>query len=517
MTGENPLAGGPETPAPPEPAPAVRERLELQRMELALIRAALEHPHAVAVEDLRKLQYALRLAHLSEFQPGAAAAGGRIAGRADVSVATELEELRQRVLQMLRGPLRDERDTRGRLLRAQHALAALSEPVDEARRRVRERHAGELDLRDLDGELASKALVNVAGGGGGAGYVYIGAYLRLQEAGIVPDFVVGSSIGSVMGLFRARAVDPVWDDYVGLARTLSARELFAAPTLQRRYGLPGLLRLQLRPAFGPLLSTRAGEPLKIRDLEIPYEAVVAGVRKRSYERLPARFRDPRRAAAGVGEPRLWSRARMGAALASRMWQVAAFFDPRVVKAVALGSDELTAGLGAVDAAGFSAAIPGVLHYDIPDPDPVTAEILGALFEREELAALVDGGVTANVPAELAWRRVQTGRLGTRNAFVLAFDCFHPQWDPRHLWLQPITQAVALQLARDARYADWIVRFEPTLSPLSLVPAPETIDLAIEWGRASVEPQIPLLERALEPVWWDDPPPSRRRRFWRRRA
>jgi hypothetical protein len=159
----------------------------------------------------------------------------------------------------------------------------------------------------------------------------------------------------------------------------------------------------------------------------------------------------------------------------------------------------------------------VLHYDIPDPDPVTAEILGALFEREELAALVDGGVTANVPAELAWRRVQTGRLGTRNAFVLAFDCFHPQWDPRHLWLQPITQAVALQLARDARYADWIVRFEPTLSPLSLVPAPETIDLAIEWGRASVEPQIPLLERALEPVWWDDPPPSRRRRFWRRRA
>jgi hypothetical protein len=174
-------------------------------------------------------------------------------------------------------------------------------------------------------------------------------------------------------------------------------------------------------------------------------------------------------------------------------------------------------LRAIDAAGFSASIPGLLHYDIPDPDPETELALDTLFEREEVGALIDGGVTANVPAALAWERVQAGAIGTRNAFVLAFDCFHPQWDPRHLWLQPITQAVALQRARDGRYADWVLRFEPTLSPLTLVPSPETVDQAIEWGRAAIDPLIPMIERSLEPVWWEVPPPSgsERWRFWRR--
>ena len=33
-----------------------------------------------------------------------------------------------------------------------------------------------------------------------------------------------------------------------------------------------------------------GEPLRMRDLAIPYETVVAGVRRQSFDRLPARFR-----------------------------------------------------------------------------------------------------------------------------------------------------------------------------------------------------------------------------------
>jgi len=124
---------------------------------------------------------------------------------------------------------------------------------------------------------------------------------------------------------------------------------------------------------------------------------------------------------------------------------------------------------------------------------------------------------ANVPAALAWQRIQAGAIGTRNAFMLAFDCFHPQWDPKHLWLQPLTQAVALQRTRDVRYADWVLRFEPTLSPVTLVPGPETVDMAIGWGRAAIEPLIPMLERSLEPVWWERPPErgSDRWKFWRR--
>ena len=89
---------------------------------------------------------------------------------------------------------------------------------------------------------------------------------------------------------------------------------------------------------------------------------------------------------------------------------------------------------------------------------------------KHVAALVDGGAASNVPVELAWKRVRDGRLGTRNACYLAFDCFHPQWDPRHLWLVPITQAIQLQMVRNAPYADHLVRFEPTLSPANLAPS-----------------------------------------------
>ena len=489
-----------------EPQGRVAELLELQRMESALVRAELEDPDLVAPDVLRRVRYLLRFAHLTEL-PGR--------DGTTVQLAEELDDFRAEVIEQLRPGLRDERNYRARLLRAHAALGRLADRLESERTQLLDRHAQSFGVADLDRELATKELVNVAGGGGGAGYVYIGAYMRLHEAGFMPSYVMGTSIGSIIGLFAARRREPDWTTYLTLARTLSARELFGPPTVLRRYGLPGLVWLRLKTTFGQLMSEDDGELSRISELEVRYEAVVGGVRRRSFERLPARYRKP--AGTAAREPGLLSRARLGAATATRMWQVAAFFDPRVVKPVVLGADELTRNVVAIDAAGFSASIPGVLHYDRLNPDPLTERTMEALFEREEIGALVDGGVAANVPAALAWQRIQAGAIGTRNAFVLAFDCFHPQWDPKHLWLQPITQAVALQRTRDVRYADWVLRFEPTLSPVNLVPGPETVDMAIGWGRAAVEPLIPMLERSLEPVWWERAPErgSDRWKFWRR--
>jgi hypothetical protein len=159
-----------------------------------------------------------------------------------------------------------------------------------------------------------------------------------------------------------------------------------------------------------------------------------------------------------------------------MWQVAAFIDVRVVKPIVIGGDDLTRDFNVVDAASFSSAIPGVLHHETSDPRMLP--VLDAVLEDNGIAAIVDGG-----------------------ACYLAFDCFHPQWDAKHLWLVPITQAIQLQMVRNAPYADHLVRFAPTLSPANLAPSVATIDRACEWGRISVDRAIPVTAPLPQPTWW----------------
>ena len=49
----------------------------------------------------------------------------------------------------------------------------------------------------------------------------------------------------------------------------------------------------------------------------------------------------------------------------------------------------------------------------------------------------------------------------------------------------------------------IIRFQPTLSPVDLIPEPERLDEAIGWGEAAVERELPLIRAFLEPVAWED--------------
>jgi len=459
-------------------------------METALVRADLARPGFLLPRELGDLRYLLGFAQLTTFRPGAA--GGKASRRPDVNVAEEIEPLRARVTEELHGPLRQETDPGNRLHRSLAVLKALRPAVDRVRRDLAARHASDFSLAELDAEAGRKVLVNVAGGGAAAGFVYIGAYELLEEQGIVPAYVIGASIGALLGLFRCRRAAGDWAAYQALAGALDWAKLFGPIGMRRRYGLPGLLRLRLRSTIGELFTREDGTAQSIADLAIPFEAVIAGVRRPSFERLPRAFTHPEEVAADRSYPER---------LARLMWQVAAFFDPRVVKPIVIGADAATAAFDAVDAAGFSAAIPGVLYYDLEDEDERMDGVLRELCEREDVAAIVDGGVASNVPVGLAWRSVQAGKLGTRNALYLAFDCFHPQWDPKHLWLQPITQAVQLQMTQNAPYAHWVVRFEPTLSPLNLLPSASALREAIDWGRSSIEQALPILRRLLEPAVW----------------
>lgn len=487
----------PEPTAAAEISPATGELLDLQKMEAALVRANLARPDVLDRPVYERLRYLLAFARLTRFQPGAARAGRRLDGVADLDLNGHVAPFRARTLAALRRPLREERDPARRLREAAAQLDRLGPELEDVRDALTKRR-GPVKRADLDAECGTKTLVGISGGGGGAGYVYVGAFRELERNGIVPSYLVGASIGAVLGCFRARAVPGRWQNWIEIAERLDGSTLFTRPRDGRRYGLPGMLGLNLEAAIGPTMSDEAGRRLRLDELAMPFDIVVAGVRRRSFERLPERFRRTGRA----GERPARAPGRIAAGVAVRMWQVAAFVDPRIVKAVTLGADPLTGRLAAVHAAGFSASIPGVLHYDVPRADRTASVILSELFEREEVAALIDGGAASNVPAEQAWRQVQAGRIGTRNAVFLAFDCFTPSWDPRHLWLQPIVQGVGLQMNRNARFADWIVRFDQALSPVTLVPGPEKLGQAINWGAEAVSDTIPMLNAMLEPVGWD---------------
>ncbi len=472
--------------------------LLLQKMENRLVRHALRHPDVLSAEQLRRLRYLLNFARLGDFEPGAAGPGGS-RGRGDVAVGAELAPWRAKVTDALRGPLREERDPVIALTAARDALGALTAGQDEQRRTLAENHGNDFSLAELDAEVGHKKLVMVLGGGGGAGFVYIGGMQALLEAGPIPDYLIGASFGSVLSSVVSRALPVPIEEYVAWSKTVSYRAILGPERLRRRHGLTGVFSLNFDQFADAMFRREDGEPMRMSDLAIPFDAVVAGVRRQPFAALPSRYRNQRLAALQLRSFPYLSIG-VGPQVATRLWQTAAFIDPRVVTPLIIGGDNPDRDVNVVDAASFSSAIPGVLHHETKDPamDP----LFDALLADNDVGALVDGGAASNVPVELAWKRVRDGRLGTRNACYLAFDCFHPQWDPRHLWLVPITQAIQLQMVRNAPYADHLVRFSPTLSPVNLAPSAATIDRACGWGRKSVEPAIPVISALLEPVWWE---------------
>ncbi len=468
--------------------PTQRTLLKLQRMEMALVRGWLAHPEALSQRHYQHLRYLLGFARLTRFVPGGAA---QVAGRKEVEVdAAIVAPLRELLLRALYRPLHREQDLRARLRQSAAALAPLVAALDDARPRLLARHQADFSAAELDAEVGHKALVTIAGGGGGSGYVYIGAAARLRAEGLSSDYLVGASIGALIGAFLARSRQLDIEALMAWAKSLSLRGIFARPHLGSSNTLPGLLRLHLKSMHRALVHPD-GSPLRLSDLEIPYEAVIAGVRRRVYDHLPATLKTFVSAERGS--------ARFSRLLAERMLMLGTFINPHVVQPLVLGRDPNTRRMRVVDAVGLSAAIPAVLQYEPPTRDAITDAILQNLRQTHDVALLVDGGVAANVPARIAWEGVQAGRIGTRNAFFLALDCFHPQFEPSHLWLYPVTQIIQMQLRQQRPYFDWLMRFEPTLSPVNLLPSAADFDRAYHWGWQQADVTMPFLKMALEPV------------------
>lgn len=474
--------------------------LRLQRLESKWVDALHTHPGSVPRRTEHRLRYALALASLDTFQPGAARLGRRTE-RAEVRVRSpRLRRWPERVLDALEGPLLRTRDRGRRIHAAAEALEPLLPPMERLRDELIEKYADTFSTRELDQELGIKSLVNAAGGGGGSAYVYIGAWEVMEKAGILPRYLIGASMGAVLGLFRAVRREADLGPYVALAKRMRREEVFRFVSLRTRYGLPGVMRLCLDAGIGHVFRNRDGRRLRLDDMEIPFEAVVAGLRRSALSGSPEEYA----MAHHLHEDKRPGPLALRRQIAVQLVNLVGFVGSRASREIVLGSDELTASFDAVDAAGFSAAIPGILHYDTEENDLRMDALLSELCEREEVVALVDGGVANNVPSRTAWRRVQEGVIGTRNAYVLSFDCFHPQITLGHVFLQPLTRVIGLQVASGDRYTHRRVEFRPTLSPLNLLPRPAEVDRAVGWGRKQMSREIPKLQKYLERVRWHPP-------------
>lgn len=252
----------------------LRERFQITRpleeLELALVRGAIARPTLVDAHEEAVLRTALSLARLYRVNHQ---------GR-DVGVGAFLQPFREDLMRRLGPLLLPEKGPIARTSLLPH-LRDLKERTLATRNALVKRFADRLPFEAIDRELRHKALVLVMGGGGGTAYPYLGVMSLLDEYGLQPKLLVGTSMGSILALFRSRMKRFEQDEVVGIVRSLSWRKLFRTLSTENRFGVPAALRLYLRSGIGRYfgVDSRGNDGPTLRDLPIKTIIAVSGIRK----------------------------------------------------------------------------------------------------------------------------------------------------------------------------------------------------------------------------------------------
>jgi predicted acylesterase/phospholipase RssA len=451
----------------------------LSELEARVVRLHLEHPHDVADDRVERLRYVLAFARLTWVR----AQSGQ-----DVYLGDRLGALRSRVTD----------EISARLAPGATHLGAAAGAVPElvrlvAKERARLRQDSVIDEVALVDEVAERNLVVVCGGGGGSGYGYPGAYTLLYRSGLEPKLVAGTSIGALIGLFRAKTRIFDLAPMLEATKRLAWSKAFRVLDVESRYGLPATLRFYLRSVVGEMFRRRDGEPMTIGDLEIPFLVVATGLTVGGlkhdldyYEHFLDDVKSP-----GFRFSR-W--AKLGSIVGIVRELVS---EPQALRQIVFGADPLTLTADAVDAVGFSSSVPGLIHYDVHRDDPRMKALLDQLYAEHGITRLIEGGLTNNVPVIPAYDEVLRGRLGRRGAFVLALDCFAPR--PRDHVFFALQQVARANVKDNIPYADLYLPLEKRLSPALLVPDRDRITEAMDWTMDELRPHLPFIQRMCRPI------------------
>src|SRR5256885_4328690 len=332
----------------------------------------------------------------------------------DVAVAAILRPFRERLVQVL-WPLLDPQRP---LLAAPHELLPAAREAQriaqEALAQIAQQLGHRLPAERLDREVRERHLVLVCGGGGGTGYVHLAAFALLEAAGLQPALIAGSSMGAILGLFRAREKRFDMARIPEILADLTYRKIFRIIPQASVYGLPGPLRLHLRAAIGHWFRNADGSAVRISELPIPLLVTVTGIRR---GKLPRPLEDYEQLLEVPDEdPARWglhTLHRSVQRLTEAIQELARI--PRLTHKLVFGSTEETRQADAIDAAGFSSPCPGRIPYDVRGADPRMKNLLTELLRKHNLLRLCDGGISDNVPVRTAWQHVQRfGLAGERS-------------------------------------------------------------------------------------------------------
>lgn len=460
--------------------PQLAPRTAIETLEAAVVRRHLKRPDDLTPPLLDGLRYVLSFAKLAVV---------RTRDGGDVDLSGVLARHHAAVVDALTPPLTGRDDT---LWSAVRALPALVDATRRLRAQVVSQH---VDRESLEAEITTRQLVVVCSGGGGAGYGYAGAFRALHHAGLQPELLAGTSMGALMCMFRARLRPFDGAPLVAAARRLSWTRIFRVLEMESRYGIPASLRLYLRSALGSLFQLPDGRFMTFRDTAIPLLIATTGI---TVEGL--------RHDLGYYEHFLDDSVRPGVVFKGsrirRLAQVSAILreflaTPEALREIIFGADELTMDADVLDAAGFSAAVPGVIHYDIIRDDARMRGLLDQLYAETGITRLTEGGLVNNLPCRPAWEEVMKGRIGRRNPFVLALNCFSPS--PRMIQWLPVMQVVAPNVRANARYAHFVLNMDKRLSPMSLVPTVPMVGDAMRWTIDELTPHLPLIQEFCRPL------------------
>lgn len=456
-------------------------RAPIEALEAALTRRDLEHPRTVADDVRGQLRYVLSFAKMTTVRNEAGE---------DIEVAERLAPHRWRVLEALKPHLEDD----GHGL---HGAARSLEGLLEGTRRQRDRLVEEasLDRDSLEAEVTTRQLVVVSGGGGGSGYGYAGGYTLLHRYGLQPELVAGTSMGALLGVFRARTRQFDLAPMVAAAESLSWQKVFRVLDLDSRYGVPATLRLYLRAAIGHLFQRPDGSAMTLADLELPMLIVVTGITVDGLKHDLDYYEHFMDDVTGPGS--VFRKSRF-----ARMGRIAGIFkemigSPETLREIVFGGDEASVQADVIDAVGFSSAIPGLIHYDIYRDDERMRRLLDTLYGQTGITRLLEGGMVNNLPCKPAYAEVMDGRIGRRNPFVFAMDCFAPR--ARSPIFLPVQQIVRPNVVRSLPYAHHVFAMKRRLNPLNLVPKMADITKAMSWTIEELEPDMEFISRMCQPI------------------